>query len=170
MILSQTLSILNGISGIRITSADPEMPLLSAIQPAQRPISSTTITRSWALAVECSLSIASVDVETAVSNPKVMTVLARSLSIVLGTPTTGIPIAAKRLARRREPSPPTAIRTSRPRRLKLERTRPETSRTSTSPTAFLTGILNGSPLFVVPRIVPPRETMPTTFSGVSRVI
>ena len=33
-ILSQTRSRSNGISGMRITSALPEIPLLSAIQPA----------------------------------------------------------------------------------------------------------------------------------------
>ena len=54
-----------------MTSALAEIPLCSAIQPASRPISSTTITRSWLSVVECSLSIASVAVLTAVSKPKV---------------------------------------------------------------------------------------------------
>jgi len=45
-ILSQTLSMSNGISGIRITSADPARPAWSAINPAFRPMTSTTITRS----------------------------------------------------------------------------------------------------------------------------
>ena len=38
-IFSQTFSMSNGISGIRITSAPPERPLYSAIQPEYRPIS-----------------------------------------------------------------------------------------------------------------------------------
>src|SRR5439155_9980 len=80
--LSQTLSMSKGISGIRITSADPAIPELSAMKPALRPITSTTITRSWLSAVECSLSIASVAVETAVSKPNVATVPPTSLSIV----------------------------------------------------------------------------------------
>ena len=75
-----------------MTSALAEIPLCSAIQPAWRPISSTTITRSWLSAVECSRSIASVAIDTAVSKPKVASVPWTSLSIVLGTPTTGIPL------------------------------------------------------------------------------
>ena len=74
-----------------MTSAVAEIPLCSAIQPAFRPISSTTMTRSWLSAVVCSLSIASVAVLTAVSKPKVTWVPTTSLSMVLGTPTTGSP-------------------------------------------------------------------------------
>ena len=40
-----TLTIANGISGRRITSAPPATPECNAIQPASRPIISTTITR-----------------------------------------------------------------------------------------------------------------------------
>ncbi len=43
----------NGISGMRMTSAPPAMPPKSAIQPAWRPITSTTITRRWLYAVGC---------------------------------------------------------------------------------------------------------------------
>ena len=39
--------------------------------------------------------MASVAIVTAVSKPKVMTVPDRSLSMVLGTPTTGMPFSAK---------------------------------------------------------------------------
>ena len=67
---------LYGISGIRITSAVPASPLCSAMNPASRPITSSTITRSWLSAVVCSLSIASIAVFTAVSKPKVVIVQA----------------------------------------------------------------------------------------------
>ena len=67
------------------------MPAWSAIQPACRPITSSTITRSWLAAVVWSRSSASVAVATAESKPKVKAVQLRSLSIVLGTPTTGMP-------------------------------------------------------------------------------
>ena len=50
------------------------------------------MTRSWLSAVECSWSIASVAVLTAVSKPKVRWVPLTSLSIVLGTQTTGSPL------------------------------------------------------------------------------
>src|SRR5207247_1061718 len=80
-----------GIGGMRVRSAEPAMPEGSASHPAKRPITSTTITRSWLSAVEWSLSIASVAVWTAVSNPNVATVPPTSLSMVLGTPTTGTP-------------------------------------------------------------------------------
>ena len=56
---------------MRITSAPPAMPLITAIQPVCRPITSTTITRLCDSAVVCSRSIASVAIETAVSKPKV---------------------------------------------------------------------------------------------------
>jgi len=56
---------------MRITSAPPAMPLVTAIQPACRPITSTTITRLCDSAVVWSRSIASVAIVTAVSKPKV---------------------------------------------------------------------------------------------------
>ncbi len=84
-----TSSTSNGRSGIRITSAPPARPECSAIQPAWRPITSTTITRLWLSAVVCRRSMASVATCSAVSKPKVRSVAPRSLSIVLGTPTTG---------------------------------------------------------------------------------
>src|ERR1700757_3869825 len=49
----------NGISGIRITSAPPAIPECSAIQPALRPITSTTRMRLWLSAVVCRRAIAS---------------------------------------------------------------------------------------------------------------
>src|SRR5437762_2488034 len=99
---------------MRITSAEPARPAERAMKPACRPITSTTITRSWLSAVEWSLSIASVAVWTAVSKPNVETVPPTSLSIVLGTPTTGIPFSNNRCAMRNEPSPPIAMRASMP--------------------------------------------------------
>ena len=80
-----------GISGIRITSAPPATPAYSAIHPAYRPITSTTMTRWCASAVLCSRSMASVAKFTAVSNPKQLTVPTMSLSMVFGTPTMGMP-------------------------------------------------------------------------------
>jgi len=68
---SQACSIVTFCSGIRITSAPPAMPLITAIQPAWRPITSTTITRLCDSAVVCSRSIASVAIVTAVSKPNV---------------------------------------------------------------------------------------------------
>jgi hypothetical protein len=54
-------------------------------------MTSTTITRWWLSAVLCSRSRHSVAKATAVSKPKVVKVLSRSLSMVLGTPTTRSP-------------------------------------------------------------------------------
>ncbi len=75
-----------GCSGIRIAWAPPASPDSSAIQPACRPITSTTITRSCDSAVVCRRSIASVAICTAVQKPNVKSVPERSLSIVFGTP------------------------------------------------------------------------------------
>ena len=54
-----------------MTLAPPAMPECSAIQPACRPITSTTRARWWESAVVRSRSMASVAMETAVSKPKV---------------------------------------------------------------------------------------------------
>ncbi len=59
-----------GCSGMRMASAPPAMPAYRAIQPALRPITSTSITRLWLSAVLCSRSMASVAICTAVWNPK----------------------------------------------------------------------------------------------------
>ena len=56
----------NYLSGTRITLAPPARPECSAIQPAWRPMTSTTMVRSWLSAVECNLSSASEAVCTAV--------------------------------------------------------------------------------------------------------
>ena len=67
----QACSTVIGCSGIRITSAPPAIPLITAIQPVWRPITSTTMTRLCDSAVVCRRSIASVAIATAVSKPKV---------------------------------------------------------------------------------------------------
>jgi hypothetical protein len=65
-------------------------------------------------AVVCSRSIASVANATAVSNPNVIVVSAMSLSIVLGTPTMGMPFLWKSLAMVSVPSPPMTTSASSP--------------------------------------------------------
>ena len=70
-ISTQVSSTVNGYSGMRITSAPPAIPLMTAIQPVWRPMTSTTMTRLCDSAVVCNRSIASVQIETAVSKPKV---------------------------------------------------------------------------------------------------
>ena len=54
-----------------MASAPPASPAWSAIHPASRPMTSTSMTRSCASAVSLSRSMASVAIPTAVSNPKV---------------------------------------------------------------------------------------------------
>ena len=66
------------------------MPEKQAIQPEWRPIVSTTTIRRWLSVVVRSRSTASVTMLTAVSKPKEKSATIRSLSIVLGMPTTGI--------------------------------------------------------------------------------
>ena len=151
---------------MRITSAVAATPAKSAIQPALRPMSSTTMTRLWASAVECSRPMASVAVATAVWKPNVTWVAARSLSIVLGTPTTESPFSANCEAMVNEPSPPMAIRASNARPWNCSMISSERSTSSTEPSDRLVGHLNGFPRFVVPRIVPPRCVSPRTESAV----
>ena len=111
---SQTASTSKGCSGMSVIVAPPAMPAQVAMWPAWRPITSTTITRSWLSAVVCRRSMASTQIWTAVSKPNVSSVADRSLSMVLGTPTTGTPSAARRLATPRVSSPPMATRASMP--------------------------------------------------------
>ena len=93
-----------------------------AIQPRVRPMTSTRITRLWASAVVVRRSMASVAICTAVSKPKVKSVAAMSLSMVLGTPTTGKPSSARRRAVRSVPSPPMTTTTSRSLASRVRRT------------------------------------------------
>ena len=74
-------------------------------------MASITITRLCAVAVARSASTASETTAQAVSKPNVISVPARSLSIVFGTPMTGIS-RAKGLSPAKVPSPPATIRPS----------------------------------------------------------
>ena len=86
-----TDSYVNGISGMRMMWAPLATPAYSAIQPASRPITSTTNTRLCEAAVVNRRSIDSVAISTAVLKPNVTSVRSRSLSMVLGTPMTRRP-------------------------------------------------------------------------------
>ena len=125
-------------------------------------MSSTTITRLWDSAVEWSRPIASVAVWTAVWNPKVTDVAARSLSMVFGTPTIFTPRFASCDAIRSDPSPPTAIRASTPRASSRATTSSPRSTISDEPSSRTTRQSKGFPRLVVPRMVPPRWVMPRT--------
>ncbi|CAM5721427.1 hypothetical protein SALBM135S_03511 [Streptomyces alboniger] len=139
-----------GRSGRQMPWAPPAMPDSRAIQPAWRPMTSTTITRWWESAVVFRRSMASVATPTAVSKPKVRSVEEMSLSIVFGTPTTGTPASDSMRAAVSVPSPPMGMSASKPlrsmRSLALSqaaRNRPRSRRDE-------------------PRIVPPRARMPLT--------
>ena len=129
----------------------------TAIQPAWRPMTSTTITRLCDSAVVCRRSIASVAICTAVWKPNVKSVPARSLSIVFGTPTTSMPSSCSRprdaervLAADRDQRVEAVLRRATP--CTLARGRPSS----------LYGFVRE-----VPRIVPPRCRMPRVLSSVS---
>ncbi len=97
-----------------------------------------------------SRSIASVATPTAVSKPKVRSVDEMSLSMVLGTPTTGTPASESIRAAVRVPSPPIGMRASKPlfstSSLALSQAAAKRSRSSREE----------------PRMVPPRARMPLT--------
>ncbi len=101
-----TLSMSNGRSGARTTSAPPAMPAFTAIQPACRPMTSTTMTRLCDSAVVWSRSIASVAMLTAVWNPMDRSVPSTSLSMVFGMAIIATPASATLLAACTVPSPP----------------------------------------------------------------
>src|SRR5438552_3862102 len=155
---SATLSKSNGISGIRITSAPPAIPPCSAIQPACRPITSTTMARLWLVAVVWRRSSASITAATAESKPKVMAVASRSLSIVFGTPTQLIPASCNCKAVVIEPSPPTMMSASTCASFRTLRAFSITSAATTarSPAPILA---TKCPRFVVPISVPPSAMM-----------
>ena len=93
--------------------------------------------------------MASVAICTAVLNPKVTSVADRSLSMVLGTPTTATPCSAcSRLATPRVSSPPMATRASTSRSARVASTR-------SGPPSILNGLVRDEP-----RIVPPRGRVP----------
>ena len=99
---AHTASTDGGCSGMRIACAPPASPDSRAIQPAWRPITSTTITRSCDSAVVWRRSIASVAICTAVQKPNVKSVPERSLSIVFGTPDDVQPVLGVQPARHAE--------------------------------------------------------------------
>ena len=155
---AHTSSTSNGRSGTRIASAPPAIPACVAIQPAWRPITSTTITRLWDSAVVCRRSIASVTICTAVLKPNVTSVPPRSLSIVFGTPTIGIPSSCSSSATPSVSSPPIGISASMPRRSSVARI------ASSPPMPSANGLVRE-----VPRIVPPRGRMPTVLCRSSSI-
>src|SRR3954451_6258236 len=145
-----------GRSGMRITSAPPASPECRAIQPALRPITSTTRLRWWLSAVVWRRSMASVATCTAVSNPNVMSVAPMSLSIVFGTPSTGSAYSPwRRFAAPSVSSPPMAISPSRC-------SSSSVSAISAGPSSRLNGLVRE-----LPRMVPPRGRMPRMASIVS---
>ena len=102
-------------SGIKMAAAALPMPALIAMKPASLPITSTKNRRSCEVAVSLILSMASMAVLQAVSNPIVRSVPERSLSMVPGSPMAGIPYSSKnRWAPVRDPSPPITTKASMP--------------------------------------------------------
>src|SRR5215467_6701359 len=139
-----------------MTLAPPATPACRAIHPALRPITSTISARWWLSAVVCSRSIASIAILTAVSNPNVKSVAPRSLSMVLGTPTTLPPSWCSLAAAPRVSSPPIAISASTPRLSRFSSTRSTPDLPSTVFDAAA-GLVRE-----VPKMVPPRGRMPRT--------
>ena len=120
--------------------------------PASLPITSRIITRLWLAAVKCKRSIASVAILTAVSKPIERSVIPTSLSIVLGIPTKLIPPCCANFRRiAKLPSPPMPIRASKSSCLYPSIISEE--RLANVPSDI--GKAKGSPLLVVPKIVPP---------------
>ena len=145
-----------GSSGISTMVAPPAMPAQVAMWPAWRPMTSTTITRSWDSAVVWRRSMASVAIWTAVSKPKVSSVPDRSLSMVLGTPTTGMPRPWSLSATPSVSSPPMAIEG-------VDAEAARLSRQASTPPSIVNGLVRDEP-----RMVPPRGSVPriaSTSSG-----
>ena len=92
--------------------------------------------------------MASVAMLTAVSKPKVKSVPDRSLSMVLGTPTTLTPRSASLVATPRVSSPPIATSASTPSAARFSWIR-------STPPSILNGLVR-----LEPRMVPPRGRMP----------
>lgn len=115
-------------------------------------MTSTTITRWCDSAVVFRRSIASVATPTAVSKPNVRSVDEMSLSIVLGTPTTGRPASLSMRAAVSVPSPPIGISASIPKSRAMSSAFSQASRRRSRSSRD------------EPRIVPPRARMPLTAS------
>ncbi len=97
-----------------MSSAPFAMPHHSAMYPAPRPITSMMLQRSCEVDVSRTLSMASIAVLTAVSNPMVYSVHAMSRSIVPGRPIVLMPRDASFCAPLKEPSPPITMMPSMP--------------------------------------------------------
>ncbi len=152
MSVLQTSAMSKGFSGIRTTWAPDAIPAYAATHPASLPMTSTTMTLSWDIPVVLTLSMHSIATFTAESNPKVKSVLERSLSIVLGTPTTLIPICESLWATPRVSFPPIATRASSPSFLMLWTT-------FSGPPSILNGLV-----LEVSMKVPPTPTSSSTMS------
>ncbi len=145
-------------SGTRIISAPTVNPTVNARKPLLRPITSTTKTLSWEIAVSRILSISLTAVFTAVSKPIVSSVPKTSLSIVAGTPTISVSVSLlNSKAPLKEPLPPMTMR-------------PSTLFEASVSAAFLIPslFLNCGDLDVL-RIVPPNCNIPPTERGVKTV-
>jgi len=111
-------------------------------------------------------SSASVAAATAESKPNVKAVAPSSLSIVFGTPTTGMPRSWNCWAIAGDPSPPTQISP----RIASCRTVAATCPSSAGSIATRWSsatVAENRPLLVEPRIVPPCVRMPAMFRAVS---
>ena len=115
------------------------------------------MTLSWDIPVVLTLSMHSTATLTAESNPKVKSVLDRSLSMVLGTPTTLIPIFESLSATPRVSFPPMATRQSSSNFLMVWTT-------FSAPPSTLNGLV-----LEVRMNVPPTATRSSTMSYVSLV-
>ena len=102
--------------------------------------------------------MASLAMFTAVSKPKVKSVPDRSLSMVLGTPTTFTPRSASLVATPRVSSPPIATRASTPVLARL-------SLICSTPPSILNGLVR-----LEPRMVPPRGRIPRTCGTPSSIV
>ena len=119
-----------------------------------------TITRLWALAVQCNRSMASVAMLTAESKPKEKSVPQMSLSMVLGTATMFSPMAERRAAVWVVPLPPMQTMQSSPNSFMLRSMRRGLLTPDTTP-FFLNGFSRE-----VPSMVPPRLSKPESESRV----
>ena len=135
-------------------SAPPAMPEPSASHPALWPMISAMITRWCECAVECRRSIASVAMPSAVEKPKLVSVCAMSLSMVLGRWMTLRPACISRLAFLAVPPPPMHTSASSLFFSKFSMMVGTMSRTSPS-TIILCGLSRD-----VPSTVPPMVRMP----------
>ena len=157
-----------GRTGSRESGSRPprrQCPRAARSSPHSRPITSTTMIRWCASAVVCSRSIASVAKSTAVSNPKQLVVPTISLSMVLGTPTIGMPTPAEPVRDRQRAVAADDHERVEPHlvehldhALGIRPSSPPTSRSATR---------TGCRVLTVPRMVPPRRRMPVTSRGPS---